>query len=112
MSGKFDYIKEIEKLKKSKDYGVSRVEQLQEERKKAEIAESKRHARESAVDDDDFIDNTGEDLVKNMRKVKIDREGEGDYDDEGPESAFEGPLAQGFRNVKVSAIESDHLGQT
>jgi hypothetical protein len=47
-----------------------------------------------------------------MRKVKIDLYGDGEYDNEGPESAFEGPLAQGFRNVKVSAIYLANLHQT
>lgn len=96
--GRFDYLKEIDKLKESKDYGVSRIEQLQEERRQAEQAEARRHRRVDNDDDDDFIDNTGEDLVKNMRKVKIEQAPEA-FEEELAD--IDGPIAQGFRNTKV-----------
>ena len=95
--GKFDFQKEIDKLQQSKHYGVSRVEQLQEERRAAELVESRKQ-RHIEDDDDDFIDNTGDDLVKQMRKVKIDRQ---EAPDDNIDAALNGPLAQGFRNAKV-----------
>lgn len=72
---------EIEKLKNVRLYGSSRIDQLAEERRLEEEKEAKLERKidkRREQDIDDFIDNRDEDknLVKQMKKVKIDREKE------------------------------------
>jgi hypothetical protein len=94
MQGKGAYHQEIEKLQEARANGVSRIDQVQEERRHQEVAEGRRH-KSHMDDDDDFIDNTGEDLSKTMRRVKLVNEDE-------ENGASEGALQKSLRQPRVS----------
>lgn len=95
MQGKGGFHSEIERLQEARTYGVSRIAQIRDDRIQAETVESRR-LRAASEDDDDFIDNTGEDMVKAMRRVKVVTD-----EDEDERGAMEGALVKSLKNVKV-----------
>ena len=101
--------KEIEKLNKAKTYGISRIDQLEEEREDAAMREERR-TKHKDDDMEDFIDNRDDDIEYNklMKKVKVS---EGNPDDIVDEDMLEeeadqrfvtGALAKSLQNMKVS----------
>ena len=105
MQDKSAYHQEIERLQEARQYGASRIEQVQEERRFTEDAGAVRR-RPDFDDDDDFIDNTGEDMAKTMRKVKMAQ----DSDNE-EEVLPEGAITKSFRNAKVICLLLSQLRQ-
>lgn len=99
--------KEIEKLNKAKTYGISRVDQLEEERESAAMREERRNKHKDD-DMDDFIDNRDDDIEysKLMKKVKVsegnpeDLVDEDMLDDHGDQKVT-GALAKSLQNMKV-----------
>lgn len=105
MQGKGGFHQEIEKLQEAKTYGASRIDQIREERLQAENVDSRRR-RADSEDDDDFIDNTGEDMVKTMRRVKVAEP------DEEEDRVIDGAITKSFKNVKVFSVKQAYRSKT
>lgn len=123
MKGKADAMKEIERLQESKNYGKSRIQQLEEERREKEMAEEKHNRRKirNDEDDDNFIDNREEDpeLAKRLNKIKrTERNGDVEEDFEEAEDeiieknvGYTGSLVSMLKNVTPSAPKAKKISE-